>query len=207
MVAPAALKLLLPAYTTTPYFCQMRLYIKNMVCDRCILVVKQELEKLGLPYTSVSLGEVELSKDPTEEQQEQLKDNLAALRFEILDDSRKRLIEKIKSVIIEEVHHREDQKHNFSKVLSQKLHKDYSYLSNLFSDVEGITIEKYVIKQKIEKAKELLVYDELNLSEISFRLGYSSVAHLSSQFKKITGLTPSHFKKIGGIHRQSLDKV
>lgn len=179
-----------------------------MVCDRCILVVKQELEKLNLSYTSVTLGEVELSKEPSEKQHTYLKENLAALGFEILDDGRKKLIEKIKNIIIEQIHYSDaDDKHNFSEILSQKLHKDYSYLSNLFSEVEGITIEKYIINQKIEKAKELIVYDELNLSEIALRLGYSSVAHLSSQFKKVTGLTPSHFKKLGGIHRKSLDKV
>ena len=179
-----------------------------MVCDRCIYVVKQELEKLNLQYSSVTLGEVGLPKEPSEKQLMQLKENLAALGFEVLDDSRKRLIEKIKNIIIEQVHYSDpDDKHNFSEILSQKLHKDYSYLSNLFSEVEGITIEKYIINQKIEKAKELMVYDELNLSEIAFRLGYSSVAHLSSQFKKVTGLTPSHFKKLSGIHRKSLDKV
>lgn len=186
----------------------MHLYIKNMVCDRCILVVKQELEKLNLQYSSVTLGEVALAIEPSEKQLIQLKENLAVLGFEVLDDSRKKLIEKIKNIIIEQIHYSDaDDKHNFSEILSQKLHKDYSYLSNLFSEVEGITIEKYVINQKIEKAKELMVYDELNLSEIAFRLGYSSVAHLSSQFKKVTGLAPSHFKKLGGIQRKSLDKI
>lgn len=179
-----------------------------MVCDRCILVVKQELEKLNLFPVAVKLGEAELAEDPNEKKLIEIKERLAALGFELLDDSRKKLIEKIKTTIIEQIHYSDaDDKHNFSQILSHKLHKDYSYLSNLFSDVEGITIEKYIINQKIEKAKELLVYNELSLGEIAYKLGYSSVAHLSSQFKKVTGLTPSHFKKLGGIHRKSLDKI
>ncbi len=149
-----------------------------------------------------------MAKEARSEQLTQLKERLAQLGFELLDDNKKRVIEKITNVIVEHVHYKPlDDKHNFSEILSHALHKDYSYLSGLFSDVEGITIEKYIINQKIEKAKELLVYDELNLSEIAFRLGYSSVAHLSSQFKKVIGLAPSHFKKLGGIHRKSLDKV
>lgn len=179
-----------------------------MVCDRCILVVRQELEKLNLKPASIKLGEAEITKDPTEKQLSQLRQNLAALGFELLDDSRKKLIEKIKNIVIEQIHYSDaDDRHNFSEILSHKLLKDYSYLSNLFSDVEGITIQKYIINQKIEKVKELLVYDELSLSEIAFKLGYSSVAHLSSQFKKVTGLTPSHFKNLGGIHRKPLDKT
>lgn len=179
-----------------------------MVCDRCILVVRQELEKLGLKPVSIKLGEVEIATEPTAAQLNQVKQNLSSLRFELLDNSRKKLIEKIKNIVIEQIHYSDaDDKHNFSEILSTKLLKDYSYLSNLFSDVEGITIEKYIINQKIEKVKELLVYDELSLSEIAFKLGYSSVAHLSSQFKKVTGLTPSHFKNLGGIHRKPLDKI
>ena len=124
------------------------------------------------------------------------------------DESRRRLIEKIKTIIIEQVHYKAlDEKHNFSEILTKKLNKDYSYLSGLFSEVEGVTIERYIISQKIEKVKELIIYDELNLSEIAFQLGYSSVSHLSAQFKKVSGLTPSHFKKMGGIHRKSLDQV
>jgi AraC-like DNA-binding protein len=134
-----------------------------MVCTRCILFVKQELNKLNLHPLSVKLGEVELAKDPTEKQLSQLKDNLAAVGFELLDDNRKKLIEKIKTTIIEQLQHNDaDDTHNFSEILSHTLHKDYSYLSNLFSEVEGITIEKYIINQKIEKVKELLVYDEMN---------------------------------------------
>ena len=178
-----------------------------MVCNRCITAVKQELDKLKLVASSITLGEIALSKEPTEKQLTQLKTNLASLGFEVLDKSRKRLIEKIKTIIIEQVHHTaSDEKHNFSEILTKKLNKDYSYLSGLFSEVEGVTIEKYIISQKIEKVKELIIYDELNLSEIAFQLGYSSIAHLSAQFKKVTGLTPSHFKKMGG-QRKPLDKI
>ncbi len=179
-----------------------------MVCNRCILVVRQELEQSKMEACSITLGEVELLKEPTIQQLEQFRNSLADLGFELLDNSKKQLIEKIKNTIINHVHHNtDDNQHNFSEILSQKLHKDYSYLSSLFSDVEGVTIEKYIINQKIEKVKELLIYDELNLSEISLKLGYSSVAHLSSQFKKVTGLTPSHFKQVGRNKRKPLDKV
>ena len=179
-----------------------------MVCSRCILVVKQELEKLHITPEVIVLGQAEIPDDTTDEQLEQLKKNLAGVGFEILDDNRKKVIERIKTIIIEQIHHGDpDNKHNFSEILAKALHRDYSYLSALFSEVESITIEKYVINQKIERVKELLVYDELSLSEIAYQLGYSSVAHLSAQFKKVTGLTPSHFKKLGGIHRIPLDKV
>ena len=166
----------------------MHLFIKNMVCDRCIMVVRQELEKLNINATSIALGEVETKDALSNQQLLQLQSNLANTGFELLDDNKKRLIDKIKTVIIEQIHYSDtDDKHNFSEILSHKLHKDYSYLSALFSDVESITIEKYIINQKIEKVKELLVYDELNLSEIAYKLGYSSVAHLSAQFKKSNG--------------------
>lgn len=186
----------------------MRIYIKNMVCDRCVLVVKQELEKIKIVPSLVALGETEIPDNTPEAQLLQLRQSLAGVGFELLDDNRKKIIEKIKTTIIEHIHQNDtDDKHNFSGILSKALHKDYSYLSGLFSEVEGITIEKYVISQKIERVKELLVYDELNLSEIAYQLGYSSVAHLSVQFKKVTGLTPSYFKKKGGIHRKPLDKI
>lgn len=179
-----------------------------MVCDRCILVVKQELEKLQIVPSFIALGQIEIPDSTTTAQLEQLRKSLADVGFELLDDNRKKIIEKIKTTIIEHIHHDEpDNKHNFSDILSKALHKDYSYLSTLFSDVESITIEKYVINQKIERVKELLVYDELSLSEIAYQIGYSSVAHLSAQFKKVTGLTPSYFKKMGGTHRKPLDKV
>ena len=170
------------------------------------MVVKDEFKQAGLQPVEVSLGEVELLKEPSAEAMQKLSSRLNQLGFEILGDTKKKIIEKIKKIIIEQVHFdKADDRTNLSNVLSSSLHKDYSYLSKLFSDVEGTTIEKYFINQKIEKAKELLVYDELSLSEIAFRLGYSSVAHLSSQFKKVTGLTPSYFKKPENRARKSLD--
>lgn len=179
-----------------------------MVCNRCILVVQQELEKLQIDSCKVTLGEVETGAELSKEKAEQFGKNLAALGFELLDNSKQQLIEKIKNTIINQVHYTDGEStHNYSEILSKTLHKDYSYLSSLFSEVEGITIEKYIINQKIEKVKELIIYDELNLSEIAYKSGYSSVAHLSNQFKKVTGLTPSHFKQVGQNKRKPLDKV
>ncbi|MBN8717971.1 MAG: helix-turn-helix transcriptional regulator [Sediminibacterium magnilacihabitans] len=186
----------------------MKLAIKNMVCNRCILVISQELKKVRLKATAISLGEVELAKEPTQNQLEKFRNNIAALGFELLDDSKKQLTEKIKNIIITEVHHSDKvSRYNFSQILSEQLKRDYCYLSNLFSEVEGITIEKYIINQKIERVKELLVYGQLTLSEIADKLGYSSIAHLSAQFKKITNQTPSHFKNIGKSRRKPLDEV
>lgn len=179
-----------------------------MVCNRCILVVQQELDKLELDSCKVALGEVSTTVEPSKEKVEQLSQNLSALGFELLDNSRQQIIEKIKNLIIQQVHHaKEVNSHNFSEILSKSLHKDYSYLSSLFSEVEGVTIEKYIINQKIEKVKELIIYDELSLSEIAYQLGYSSVAYLSTQFKKVTGLNPSHFKQVGQNKRKPIDKV
>ncbi|MCD1116737.1 helix-turn-helix domain-containing protein [Chryseobacterium turcicum] len=184
------------------------LFIKNMVCNRCIMVVQNELDKLGLPAVSVSLGEIVFEKEPSLEEKNNLAEALSALGFEMIDDKKSRIIEKIKNTIIELVHHQDNEaKTNLSDILSTRLHNDYNYLSNLFSEVEGTTIEKYFIAQKIERVKELLVYDELSLSEIAFQLNYSSVAYLSNQFKKTTGLTPSHFKQIKEEKRKPLDKV
>lgn len=184
------------------------IFIKNMVCNRCILVVQNELDKLGLAVKSIKLGEVVLKKEPNKEERQQLEEILTPLGFQVIDDRKSRVIEKIKNVIIDLVHHQDnDTKNNLSEVLSNELNHDYNYLSNLFSEVEGTTIEKYFIAQKIEKVKELLVYDELSLSEIAFRLNYSSVAYLSNQFKKVTGLTPSHFKQIREDKRKPLDEV
>jgi len=189
-------------------FSMVTLFIKNMVCDRCVLVVAGELKKIGINAQKITLGEVTLEKELTADQKEQLHQALLDLGFEPIDSKKGRIIEKIKTVIINMVHHSDhDEKTNLSDLLSKALHHDYNYLSNLFSEVEGITIEKYFIAQKIEKVKELLVYDELSLSEIALRMNYSSVAYLSNQFKKVTGLTPSHFRQIREEKRKPLDKV
>ncbi|HRE51165.1 MAG TPA: AraC family transcriptional regulator [Flavitalea sp.] len=179
-----------------------------MVCSRCIMAVRNELDKLGLKLKDIRLGEATLEREPAAEEKRKLEEALVTLGFQLIDDKKSRLIEKIKNIIIELVHHQDGEiKTNLSELLSSKLHRDYNYLSNLFSEVEGSTIEKYYIAQKIEKVKELLVYDELSLSEIALRLNYSSVAYLSNQFKKVTGLTPSHFKQVKENKRQSLDEV
>ncbi|MFA7361098.1 MAG: AraC family transcriptional regulator [Candidatus Kapaibacterium sp.] len=186
----------------------MKLFIKNMVCGRCIMVVKSELEKLGYHTENVILGEAEINKVLSEMEIELIRETLSLSGFQLIDDNSGKLIEKIKTTIVQFVHYKnEDVKINLSEYLESKLHKDYTYLSNLFSSAEGTTIEKYCINQKIEKVKELIVYGELTLSEISYRLGYSSVAYLSNQFKKVTGLTPSHFKKIKEVKRKYLDKI
>lgn len=187
---------------------ETKLYIKNMVCNRCIMVVKSELEKLGIEPLSVELGEVVLSESLNDKKKEQLSKILDTLGFALIDDKRGRLIEQVKNSIIELVHYNDnDLKVNLSDYISDKLHHDYNYISNLFSEIEGTTIEKYFIAQKIEKVKELLVYDELTLNEIAFKLNYSSIAHLSAQFKKVTGLTPSHFRQIKTNKRKPLDEV
>lgn len=188
------------------------LYIKNMVCNRCIMVVKQELEKQGLHPEKVSLGEVTVKEDNiSDDQQNRLDSALINLGFERIDDRKARVIESIKNKIIQLIHHSDkvDLKVNWSTLLSEEMHYEYNYLSNLFSSVEGVTLEQYIIKQKIEKVKELLFYDELSLSEIADKLGYSSVAHLSAQFKKITGFTPSEMKKSRDIdqNRKPLDSI
>lgn len=184
------------------------LFIKNMVCNRCVFMVQNEIEKLGLSIQSIKLGEVELKQEPSVSEKEALNKALVALGFYLIDDKKSQLITKIKSTIVELVHHRDNElKMNLSDFLSAELGHDYNYLSNLFSEVEGKTIEKYFIAQKVEKIKELLVYDELSLSEIAHQLNYSSVAYLSNQFKKVTGLTPSHFKKIRENKRKPLDEV
>lgn len=179
-----------------------------MVSIRCKMAVKAELEKLGLHHIVVDLGEVEIKENITIEQREQLKIALLKSGLELMEDKRAVLIERIKGVIIEMVHYSEElPKINFSIFLSQKLGYDYTYLSNLFSESTGITIEHFIIAHKIERVKELLLYDELNLTEISYLLHYSSVAHLSNQFKKVTGLTATFFKKIKQKKRTVLDNV
>jgi YesN/AraC family two-component response regulator len=186
----------------------MQLFIKNMVCNRCIMVVRSELEKLSFHPVQIQLGEAVIEEELSDDQLEQIGKQLAELGFELIDDQRSRLIEKIKNVVIQMVHYSEETpKINYSDFIADQVNRDYHYLSRLFSEVEGITLEKYIISQKIEKVKELLVYNELSLSEIAFKMGYSSVAHLSGQFKKITGLTPSHFKQVKENKRKPLDRV
>jgi len=175
----------------------MKLYIKYMVSLRCKMMVKSELDNLGLHYGAVELGEVEVKENITAEQREQLKKALLKSGLELMDDKKSVLIERIKNVIVEMVHYEEEMpKIKHSVHISEKLHHDYTYLANLFAEATGITIEHYIIAHKIEKVKELLLYDEMNLTEISYRLNYSSVAHLSNQFKKVTGLTPTYFKQL-----------
>lgn len=186
-----------------------KLFIKNMVCDRCKLAVKRALDDHQIEYTQVELGEIDLEKDPSPEKLNSFKGAIEQLGFELIEEKSARVINQIKSAVIALIQDKEEQsrKMKFSAYLADKLSKDYNYLSNLYSSIEGTTIEQYVIHQKIEKVKELLVYNELSLSEIAEQLGYSSVQHLSSQFKKVTGLTPSHFKIIGDQKRKPIDKV
>lgn len=180
-----------------------------MVCNRCKMVVKTELEQLGLHPVHIGLGEVELAeKEIDKALLQQLEAKLEAVGFELIDDRKSRTIEKIKNVVIELVHHTDEAtKLKYSEYIAQQLNYEYTYLSKLFSEVEGVTIEQYLISQKIERVKELLIYDELSLSEIADRMGYSSVAHLSAQFKKVTGLTPSFYKNKSIRHRKPLDEA
>ncbi|HEX6334160.1 MAG TPA: AraC family transcriptional regulator [Flavisolibacter sp.] len=187
----------------------MTLYIKNMVCDRCIMVVREQLDEAGLQYRNIQLGEVELDSPPTQDQVEHLSVKLASLGFEILDDQRSALVNQIKSTIIRLIHNRGNEELNkkMSVLLSEKLGRDYHFLSTLFSSIEGVTIEKFLILQRIERVKELLVYDEMTLNEIAYELGYSSVQHLSQQFRKVTGMTPSEFRQLKENRRKPLDQV
>lgn len=186
----------------------MKLYIKNMVCIRCKMVVKEELTKLGIGYTTVDLGEADITTPFTAELHDQFKVALLHSGLELMDDKKSILIQRIKNVIVELVHYSEEPLIvNFSVHLSDQLQHDYTYMANLFSEVTGITIEKFIIAHKIERVKELLVYNELNLTEIAYLMHYSSVAHLSAQFKKVTGLTPSHFKKLKEKRRSMLEDV
>ncbi len=186
----------------------MILYVKNMVCSRCKMIVREVLEKTSIEFTSVELGEIQTAKEPTVKQLEQLNEGLKKYGFELIGDKKGRIIEKIKNEIVKLIHHSDDNiKTNLSHYIADKLNYDYTYLSNLFSEIEGTTIEKYFISQRIEKVKELLVYNELSLSEISDRLGYSSVAYLSNQFKKTTGLTPSYFKSLKENKRKNIEEL
>ncbi|SEL63155.1 AraC-type DNA-binding protein [Maribacter orientalis] len=186
----------------------MLLYVKYMVSLRCKLVVKQEIQKLGLHCVNLDLGTVEVLEKMTDSQREQLSENLMKYGLELLDDKRNIIISKIKGLIIEMIHYSDEiPKVNFSDYLSEKLGYDYTYLSNTFSEIQGITIQQFIIIHKIERVKELLLYDELNLTEISYKLQYSSVAHLSSQFKKVTGLSPSFFKKLKNKRLRNLEDL
>lgn len=179
-----------------------------MVCNRCKTAVQNEFEKIGIQPITIELGEVETSGEIPQKQLSDLQNSLKHLGFEVIDDKKSRLIEQIKTEIIRLIHYSEEiENTNLSNILSSKLHYEYNYLSNLFSEVEGTTIEKYFIAQRIEKVKELLVYDELTLSEIANQLGYSSVAYLSSQFKKVTGLTPTFYKSLKESKRRNIDEL
>lgn len=187
----------------------MLLSIKNMVCDRCILVVRQQLEHLGLHVLEISLGTVTIHPDPSADKLSEISAALKVLGFELIDREKDKLVERIRNIIIELVHHssQPDMHIVFSEALSDRLRKDYGYLSRLFSESEDTTIEKFIIQQKIEKVKELLQYGELNLNEIAWKMGYSSSSHLSNQFKTVTGLSPREFKALAVNNRKPLDKV
>jgi AraC-like DNA-binding protein len=186
----------------------VKLYIKYMVSIRCKMIVKSELERLGLTHGAVDLGEVDILEKITPEQNEQLRVALLKSGLELMDDKKAVLIERIKSIIIEMIHYEDDPpKIKNSTYISKKLGHNYTYLANLFSEATGTTIEHYIIIHKIERAKELIIYNELNLTEIAFKLNYSSVAHLSTQFKKITGLTPTFFKNLKDKRRTSLEDI
>lgn len=186
----------------------MHLYIKYMVSLRCKMLVKEELKKLGLQYVIIDLGMVEMLEDITDEQRRILRENLLRSGLELLDDKKSILIERIKNVITEMIHYSEEvPRVNYSEYISEKLGYNYTYLSNIFSEVKGITIQQFIIIHKIERAKELILYNELNLTEISYRLHYSSVAHLSNQFKKITGLTPTFYKQLKQKRKSNLEEI
>src|SRR5215213_8853635 len=187
----------------------MELFVKNMVCNRCIMVVKQQLGALDIAYSNVELGVIKLNAPVSADKAAALKNELSTVGFELVDDRKTSLVTQAKSAIIQFVHTDDDDALNkkLSVLLAEKLGVDYNYLSALFSSVEGITIEKYVILQRIERAKELLAYNELTLNEISYKLGYSSVQHLSQQFKKVMGVTPSQYKQSAQAGRKPLDEV
>lgn len=175
----------------------MKLFIKNMVTIRCRIIVKSVLEDIGIPYSVVELGEVQVNEQIPHDQYVQLQNKLTEYGLELLEDKNSQLIEQIKQTVVEMIHYTDEPPLlNFSEIVSEKMGYDYQYLSSLFSKVKGITIEQFIISHKIEKAKELLIYNKLSLTEIAYKLHYSSVAHLSNQFKKVTGMTPTSFKKM-----------
>lgn len=186
------------------------LLVKNMVCQRCVIAVEEVLKRSAIPFNKVITGEIHMEKRISQQQTHTLSADLASIGLELIDNRMGGMIEKIKQLVIKKARNEVGEKEGKTKLsvyLSQQLHHEYTYLSSLFSSVEGRTIENYFIEQRIEKVKELLVYNEMTLSDIAFELDYSSVAHLSNQFKKITGLTPSHFKKVGSARRKMLDQV
>ncbi len=186
----------------------MKLYIKYMVSTRCKMAVKEELKKLGLHFIVVDLGEVDIMENISAEQRELLKAGLQTSGLELMDDKRAVLIEKIQNVITEMIHNSDElPKMNYSDFISEKLNHDYTYLSNIFSEVKGLTIQQFIIIHKIERIKELIIYDELNITEIASKMNYSSVAHLSNQFKKVTGLSPSHFKQLKDKRRSPIEEI
>jgi AraC-like DNA-binding protein len=186
----------------------MKIYIKYMVSLRCKMMVKEELHKLGITYIVLDLGMVEIHEALTYEQREQLRTNLSKSGLELLDDKKSILIERIRNVIIEMIHHSDElPRTNPSDFISEKLGYDYTYLANIFSEVTGVTIQQFIIIHKIERVKELILYNELNLTEISHKLHYSSVAYLSNQFKRITGLTPSFYKQLKSKRSSNLENI
>ncbi len=187
----------------------MHLYIKNMVCQRCIQAVKAEAEKLGIHNADISLGQIQFPEFQTDARiVDTLKSALCNLGFEIIDNKKSRLIEQVKTLVIEKIHHHDGEiTNNWSELIAAEVHYEYNYISNLFSSMEGITLEQFIIRQKIEKVKELLFYDELTLSEIAYRMGYSSAAYITNQFKKITGMTPGQFRKLLDKNRKPIDNL
>ncbi|WGQ11113.1 AraC family transcriptional regulator [Pedobacter gandavensis] len=187
----------------------MMLYVKNMVCDRCVMIVRQQLEQLHFEVKDITLGKVEVAPDPTAHQLQDISATMQLLGFELMDKEKDQLVEQVKNKVIELVHYSDlnEVHQSLISIIADRLDKDYAYLSRLFSDVEGLTIEKYIIQQKIEKVKELLEYGELNLNEIAYKMGYSSSAHLSAQFKSVTGLSPSKYKSSSLNKRKPLDKI
>ncbi|SMD00587.1 helix-turn-helix domain-containing protein [Pedobacter nyackensis] len=188
---------------------RMILYVKNMVCDRCIMIVRQQLENFGLRVNEISLGKIEVEPSPDANQLQDIATAMQSLGFELIDKEKDQLVEQIKNQVVELVHYSDLTTigQSLTQTIADRLNKDYAYLSRQFSEAEGLTIEKYIIQQKIEKVKELMEYGELNLNEIAFKMGYSSSAHLSTQFKTITGFTPSKYKSAQLNNRKPLDKV
>ncbi len=186
----------------------MKIYIKNMVCPRCIMAVRSLLEELGWPPLSIELGEAEIENNLSAEEISSFAKRLQELGFELIGNTPARIVERIKNAVVKLVHYTDEElKINYSEFIETQLNRDYTYLSNLFSEMEGMTIERYIIRQKIERVKELLAYGELTLTEIANKMGYSSVAYLSSRFKKETGMTPGMFKQLKEMKRKPLDEV